>query len=337
MAAPLDGGPRNWTGVPVTAAVRSVPAADIVIVNWNTGRYLRECLRSIVRADRSQMRVARIVVIDNASTDDSLYGLTAAGIPLEVVRNGRNRGFAAACNQGAARGSSDYLLFLNPDTRLCHDTLSVVGRLLRSPAADGFGIFGALMVGEDGRPRISCSRFPSLRIYVGKMTGLDRLLPALFPPQHLGVRELTRSGTVDQVIGAFFLVRRPLFRALNGFDEHYFLYLEEVDFALRARRAGWSSYYVGEARVHHAENVSSRQLGAWRHYLMLCSRSRYVFQHWSKPRAWLLIALTLSLEPAARLAAAALRGQWADLRVVLAVYRRFLRRLLTGRDRPWLT
>jgi len=314
----------------MTAPERLAPVTDIVIVNWNTGRYLGDCLRSIVETDRSQLRVARIVVVDNASTDDSLHGLTAADIPLDVVRNARNRGFAAACNQGAARGGSDFVLFLNPDTQLYSDTLEVVGRFLRTSAADGFGIFGALMVDEDGHPQISCSRFPSLRGYVGKMTGLDRLMPALFPPHHLRPQELPRSGTVDQVIGAFFLVRRPVFTELNGFDERYFLYLEEVDFALRARHAGWPSYHVRQARVHHAEHVSSSQLGPWRHYLLLCSRSRYVFRHWTKPRAWLLMALILSLEPAARLATAAVRGQWADLWATVTVYWQFLRWFRNG-------
>ncbi|MEV6481522.1 glycosyltransferase family 2 protein [Streptomyces sp. NPDC051576] len=316
----------------MTAEARPAPTADIVIVNWNTGRYLGDCLRSIVGTDRSQLCVARIVVVDNASGDDSLHGLTAAGIPLEVVRNARNRGFAAACNQGAARGDSDYLLFLNPDTRLYPDTLQVMGRLLRRPDTDGFGIFGALMVDEAGHQQISCSRFPTLRVLAGKMTGLDRLVPALFPPHHLRPRDLTRSGAVDQVIGAFLLVRRPVFTELNGFDERYFLYFEEVDFALRARRAGWPSYFVRQARVHHAGNVSSAQLGPWRHYLMLRSRSRYAFLHWTKPQAWLLMALTLSVEPAVRLAAAAVRGQWADLGPTLGVYLRFLRWLRASRD-----
>lgn len=318
----------------MTAAERSAPTADIVIVNWNTGRYLGDCLRSIAATDRSLLRVARIVVVDNASTDDSLHGLAAADIPLDVVRNARNRGFAAACNQGAARGSGDYLLFLNPDARLYPDTLRAVGSFLRTPAADPFGIFGALMVDEQGRPQISCSRFPSLRIWAGKMTGLDRLAPALFPPHHLAPWELTRSGPVDQVIGAFFLVRRPLFTELNGFDERYFLYLEDVDFALRAREAGRPSYYLRQARVHHAENVSSSQLGPWRHYLMLCSRSTYAGRHWPKSRARLLTALTLSVEPAARLAAAAAQGRWADLRTTAAVYRRYLNWLRTGRGGP---
>ncbi|WP_330263137.1 glycosyltransferase family 2 protein [Streptomyces griseorubiginosus] len=318
----------------MTAAEHPVPTADIVIVNWNTGRYLGDCLRSIAETDRSRLRVTRIVVVDNASTDDSLHGLTAAGIPLDVVRNTRNRGFAAACNQGAARGSGDYVLFLNPDARLYPDTLRAVGRFLGTPAAHGFGIVGGLMVDEQGRPQISCSRFPSLRIWVGKMTGLDRLAPALFPPHHLPPSDLARSGPVDQVIGAFFLVRRPLFTELNGFDERYFLYLEDVDFALRAREAGWPSYYLRQARVQHAENVSSAQLGPWRHYLMLCSRGTYAALHWPRSRARLLTALTLSVEPAARLASAAAHGRWTELRTTVAVYGRYVRRLRTGQDGP---
>ncbi|MER6244623.1 glycosyltransferase family 2 protein [Streptomyces griseorubiginosus] len=321
----------------MTGADRPVPTADIVIVNWNTGRCLADCLRSIAATDTSLLRVTRIVVVDNASTDDSLHHLatgdTVAGVPLDLVRNARNRGFAAACNQGAGRGSGDFVLFLNPDAQLYPDTLRAVGRFLGTPDADGFGIFGALMVDELGRPRISCSRFPSLRIWVGKMTGLDRLAPALFPPHHLGPRELTRSGPVDQVIGAFFLVRRPLYTELNGFDERYFLYLEDVDLALRAREAGWPSYYLQQARVHHAENVSSSQLGPWRHYLMLCSRTTYAYLHWPRSRARLLTALTLSLEPAARLTAAAAHGRWAELRTTAAVYRRYLHWLRTGRRR----
>ncbi|MET9734061.1 glycosyltransferase family 2 protein [Streptomyces sp. NPDC006458] len=315
----------------MTAATGTAPTADVVIVNWNTGPYLGECLRSIADTDRSLFRVARIVVVDNASTDTSLDGLSAADIPLDVVRNGSNRGFATACNQGAARGGSDFVLFLNPDTRLRSDTLRVIGRFLRTPAADRFGIFGALMVDRSGRPQISCSRFPSLRGYLGRMTGLDRLVPRLLPPQHLRPEELNRSGPVDQVIGAFFLVRRPLFTSLGGFDEGYFLYLEEVDFALRARRAGWPSYHVNQARVCHIGQVSSAQLGPWRHYLSLCSRSRYAFRQWKAHRAWLLVALSLSVEPLARLAVAARRRQWGDLGPTLAVYWRFLRWFRDGR------
>ncbi|MCL6738329.1 glycosyltransferase family 2 protein [Streptomyces neyagawaensis] len=308
---------------------RAIPAADIVIVNWNAGRHLRECLRSIVRTDRSLLRVARIVVVDNASTDSSLNELTAGDIPLDVVRNSHNRGFATACNQGAARGYSDFLLFLNPDTQLYPDTLRAVGGLLGTPAAEGVGIWGGRMVDERGEPAISCSRFPSLRIFFGKMTGLDRLAPALFPPHHLLPAETTVSGPVDQVIGAFFLLRRSLFEELGGFDERYFLYFEETDLALRARRRGRRSYYVHQARVHHIGQVSSAQLGGRRLRHSLCSRTRYAFRYWSRSHAWLLVALTLTVELATRLGRAVLRRSLSECGATLGGYGGYLRWLCT--------
>ncbi|MBC9727983.1 glycosyltransferase family 2 protein [Streptomyces sp. TRM68367] len=304
---------------------------DVVIVNWNAGVHLHNCLRSIARADQSLLRVGEVVVVDNASSDGSAHDLQVPGLPLRVVRNPDNRGFAAACNQGAARCRSDFVLFLNPDTELYPDTLRITGEFLRTPGAQRFGIVGARMVDEHGRPRISVSRFPSPRTYVGGMTGLDRVAPALFPPHHLRPQDLPRSGPVDQVIGAFFLVRRPLFNELNGFDEGYFLYLEEVDFALRARRLGWPSYHLADARVYHAEAISSAQLGPWRHYLLLCSRTRYMLRHWSRPQAWSLAGLSLSVEPVARLVGAALRGQPLNVRATLAVQWAFLRWLRHGR------
>ncbi|MET7697865.1 glycosyltransferase family 2 protein [Streptomyces sp. NPDC005485] len=304
------------------------PAADVVIVNWNTGRHLRDCLRAVGRADRSELRVAQIVVVDNASSDDSLSGLDTAGIPLQVVRNTANRGFAAACNQGAARCGSALILFLNPDTEPYPDALRAVGRFLRSPAADTIGICGGRMVDEHGRPGISCSRFPSLRIFVGKTTGLDRLLPSVFPPHHLRPAETTASRRVDQVIGAFFLVRRSLFTELGGFDERYFLYFEETDLALRALQNGWGSYYVQQARVHHIGGVSSSQLGGERLRLSLCSRCLYAFRHWPPGRAWSLVALTLTVEPAARLTRAALRRSPTEFRDTLSGYWGFLHWLL---------
>lgn len=304
---------------------------DVVIVNWNAGEHLHSCLRSIARADQSVLRVGEVVVVDNASSDGSARDLPSTGLRLRVVRNPDNRGFAAACNQGAALCRSDFLLFLNPDTELYPDTLRIIGEFLRTPGAQRFGVFGARMVDAHGRPLISCSRFPSPRLCVGGMTGLDRLAPVLFPPRHLRPEEVARSRQVDQVIGAFFLVRRHLFTELNGFDEGYFLYMEEVDFALRARRLGRPSYHIAQARVFHAEAISSAQLGPWRHYLMLCSRTRYMLRHWPKRQAWLLIGLSLSVEPAARLLGAALRGQPVDVRGTLAVQRAFLRWLRQGR------
>jgi N-acetylglucosaminyl-diphospho-decaprenol L-rhamnosyltransferase len=273
----------------------------IVVVNWNTGAYLRECLESIARSQLDRVELARVTVVDNGSSDGSADGLEGVALPLELVRNRHNAGFGAACNQGAAGSTADHLLFLNPDTRLREDTLAVVGRFMDGPEAADVGICGVRVVDETGAPAISCARFPTLRIVLGKMTGLDRVAPRVFPSHHLPAAELDRSRPVDQVIGAFFLVRRELFERLGGFDRRYFIYYEEVDLALRARRQGARSYFLREATVMHAENVSSSRVPALRLYHSERSRLLYALAHWQRGHALALLALTFTVEPLARL------------------------------------
>src|SRR5918992_6063227 len=118
------------------------PSVHIVVVNWNTGDYLRSCLSSIASADRDGAGIARVTVVDNDSRDGSTDGLEDLRLPLQVVHNSHNVGFAAACNQGAAGSTADYLLFLNPDTRLFSDTLTVTMRFMESERAAGVGICG---------------------------------------------------------------------------------------------------------------------------------------------------------------------------------------------------
>ena len=102
----------------------TVPRLDVVVVNWNTGPYLRGCLDSVAHATRTSFELGTVVVVDNASTDDSLAGLRRLPFHFGILRNAENRGFAAACNQGAGAGDGDFLLFLNPDTRVFRPTPS---------------------------------------------------------------------------------------------------------------------------------------------------------------------------------------------------------------------
>ncbi len=100
----------------------SVPTVSIIIVNWNSGGQLGKCLASIAATANDAYRIERIVVVDNASKDGSADGIEKRDLRVCVIRNPANRGFAAACNQGATGSEADYLLFLNPDTRLFPDS-----------------------------------------------------------------------------------------------------------------------------------------------------------------------------------------------------------------------
>jgi hypothetical protein len=281
------------------------PSLDIIVVNWNTGTLLRDCLESISQARTAAFRLERVIVVDNNSADGSADGLEGlVEQPISVFHNDANRGFAAGCNQGAAGTQADYLLFLNPDTRVFPDSLWRPLEFLEQAENDKVGICGVRHVDDSGIFSTSCARFPTLKIFFGQMTGLSRIFPKWFPPHLMPESECLESREVDQIIGAFFLVRRTLFETLGGFDPRFFVYFEEVDFSLRALQAGSRSYYLAATSVYHKGGGSSQQAKAARLFYSLRSRLLYGFKHFSFLDAFALALLTLTIEMAARLLAA---------------------------------
>ena len=145
---------------------------NIVIVNWNAGLHLRQCLESIAAASRSGLDLRRTVVVDNASADGSLEGIHNTKLPLLVIRNDENRGFAAACNQAAAVSETRYILFLNPDTRLMRDSLVKAVQFLDQPENVRIGVVGIQLLNDRGRVAPTCARFLTAGMIVRKMIGL---------------------------------------------------------------------------------------------------------------------------------------------------------------------
>jgi GT2 family glycosyltransferase len=298
-------------------AADTIPCTlDIVIVNWNSGSCLRDCLRSIAAARRSVFQLGTVVLVDNGSTDASLEGVEDIALPLRVVRNPNNRGFAAACNQGARLGDADLVLFINPDAQLRPETLDLTVAFMTDPGNGHIGICGGQMWGDNGTPELSCSRFPTLMMFIAKMTGLARVFPRWFPRQRLTHEEVSASGVVDQVIGAYFMVRRWLFEALNGFDVRFFVYLEEVDFAYRAKRLGYSSYYLANVPVYHKGQQSSGQVRGLRLFYLLRSQTKYARKHWGARQAVLLAFLIMTVELPVRAAVAGARGRRDEIKEV---------------------
>ncbi len=286
------------------------PSLDIVIVNWNSGRQLRECLDSIDAADCSSLDLQRVVVVDNASTDGEKVETTRYRIPLQWIQNPVNRGFAAACNQGARHSHADLVLFLNPDTRVSRSTLAQSAEAIRRMADPSVGILGIALHHEDGSLACTCSRFPSPSIILCEILGLNRLFPSLCPSHLMTRRDPAQSGFVDQVIGAFFLVRREVFDALDGFDERFFVYYEEVDFARRALDMGWKCFYFAETEAFHEGGGASRHAASNRLFHLVRSRLRYCQKHMGFVPTIILTLATLIIEPWTRLCSDLLRRQW---------------------------
>lgn len=286
----------------------NVPCLDIIIVNWNAGSLLQDCVRSIGEARRDGFRLGRVVIVDNGSRDGSLDGLAPAELPLKIIRNPDNRGFAAACNQGAHGVHADYLLFLNPDTCLFADSLSAPLAYMEATQNQSVGICGIQLIDENNEVSRSCARFPTPRMFFSKIFGLDRLFPGFFQSHFMDEWGHKESREVDHVIGAFFLVRRRLFEQLNGFDERFFIYLEDLDFSLRAKKSRWASHYLSDARAYHKGGGTSEQVKARRLFYSLRSRILYGYKHFTPLQATLLLVSTLCFEPLTRLTFHLLQG-----------------------------
>jgi hypothetical protein len=293
---------------------------SIVVVNWNSGSQLRQCLGSIEEVVATDDVQPDVAVVDNASTDGSADSLGEYSFVLTILRERTNRGFARACNVGARETQGEYVLFLNPDTRLLPGSLRQPLAFMANTRREHVGIVGVGLVDAEGRIQPTCSRFLNAQQAVVHALGLDRLFPRRFKGQVM--LEWNHRGTraVDQVIGAFFLVRRKVFNDLGGFDERFFLYFEEVDFSLRARQAGWSSYYLPSARAYHRGGGTTDQVRARRLFYSLRSRILYAFKHFEGPSASLVLLTTLFVEPVTRIGYAVTQRSLTTVKDTIVAY-----------------
>jgi len=276
-------------------------SVTIVIVNYNTGEQLTNCLRSINDADKTHI-VEEVVVVDNSSTDRSLEGIQNINLKLRLIRNTKNLGFAKACNQGAKFSDSEYILFLNPDCQLRYDSLSVPIEFMEKEENKNIGIIGIQLINDKGEVTKSCIKFPTFWMFLTKIFGLHHLFPSgLLPIYYMYDFDFNSSKLVDQVSGAFFLVRRSLFEKLKGFDERFFVYFEDLDFSLRARRIGYSSYYLALVKAYHKGGGTTEYLKGVSLFYYLRSRILYCYKHFDIFQATILSFLTLFVEPITRI------------------------------------
>lgn len=244
------------------------PQISVVIVNYNAGPLLAECVRTALP------QTSEILIVDNASQDSSIEdcaGLFSDEPQLKIVRNETNLGFAAACNIGFSQASHDFVLFLNPDCRLDEGAVSELLRAIQSDTSAG--MVGGLLLNADGTEQGGGRRaVPTPWRSFVRAFGLTRLAnrwPRLFFDFHLHKQPLPdRSIEVEAISGACMLVKREAVADVGLWDEAYFLHCEDLDWCMRFRQKGWKILFVPSARVTHA-------LGA-------CSRSRPVFVEWHK-------------------------------------------------------
>jgi N-acetylglucosaminyl-diphospho-decaprenol L-rhamnosyltransferase len=254
------------------AADASGATTSIIIVVADSGPVVRESVAAALASTAS----VEVIVIDNASSDgerERLQGVHADDARLRVLVNEANIGFGPACNRGAAIARGDTLLFLNPD---CRVDAGLVAALQAHVKADPtIGLLGIDIVSPDGaHARGNRRRDPTLRRAFMSYSGLARLEGRW--PSLAGVEMAPRTAasdgieSVDAVSGACMFVPRHVFAAIDGFDEHYFLHVEDLDLCRRVRDAGYVVAIAPSLHAVHAQGSSSRH--------------RRVFVAWHKHR-----------------------------------------------------
>lgn len=204
----------------------------LILVNYNTGQILTRCLDSI----RDQKEIdRRVIVVDNASTDDSVALVRSAYPEVKLIANQRNIGFAAANNQALATVSEELIFFLNPDTELQSGCLAAA--LTFMAAHPAIGMAGPVILNRDGSVHNSADHeYPGEHYSQGKFDDLP--------------------GNIAWLLGAALVARREAIASVQGFDERFFLYAEDIDICLKIRQQGWKLEVIPDAAVMHLEGQS---------------------------------------------------------------------------------
>ena len=233
------------------SATRPHPAGgiDVAIVAYRCRELLRECLDSL-RANPPS-REMHVVVVDNDSRDGSAEMVEREYPEVELVEAGANIGFAAATNLAVRRGSAPALLALNPDTQVTEGALeTALATLERHPEV---AVVGPRLLRPDGTLDHAAKRsFPTPLSAVGHFSGIGRRRGARGALAAYRAPEV-ESGPVDAVNGAFMLMRRETFERVGGFDEGYWMYMEDLDLCYRFAQRGWMTLYEPRATVTHVK------------------------------------------------------------------------------------
>jgi hypothetical protein len=256
-----------------------LPNIDVVIVNYNSGHALEECLHAIYQSDNSNIN---LIVVDNCSTDDSLNRIQYQFNDLNVIRNKTNVGFAKACNQGANGGDSPYIAFINPDCFVSSKQLEHLTYQLKiNPNA---GLIGCRVLNQDGSLQAaSRRRLPTFWRICFHVTKFN-LLPFVTGINIKDSGKFSELKQVEAVNGACIMVNRKDFKQVGGYDEAYPLHFEDLDLFARMIKNGKQIFYDSSVEVKHIKGQSrqdSKKITSWKRQGLLryCKKHRPYWEY----------------------------------------------------------
>jgi hypothetical protein len=226
----------------------------ISIVNYNGRKIIKDCIESILK--NTEMLNYEIIVIDNASSDGSPEMMKKDFPMINLIVNKRNEGFAKANNKVFKYASGKYFLLLNPDCIVTDNTIAKMLKLMEE--RKDVGIIGCKIINTNGEIEISSDKFPTLYnelvLKIKKnVIRHNKSFEKIYNSTYM------KSQEVDWVSGAVLLIRSEIYRKINGMDEEYFLYFEDIDLCKRVKNNGWKIFYETKFEVMHMRGSSVRK------------------------------------------------------------------------------
>lgn len=273
---------------------------SVIIVNYNVKYFLEQCLFSVIKACINIQ--AEIFVVDNNSTDGSRQYLENKFPRVMFKWNLTNDGFAKANNSIIGESKGDHVLFLNPDTIVPEDCFEKCLHFFKTK--NDCTALGVHMIDGSGKfLRESKRAFPTALNSFFRMAGLTHLFPAskLFSNYYLGHLNEKLNSEIDVIAGAFMMISRQMLVKLNGFDEDYFMYGEDIDLSYRIQKAGYKNYYFSDTSIIHFKGESTQKRSY--HYIRTFYAAMKIFvdKHYQEKKKTAFF-IKLSIE-AGRLAA----------------------------------
>ncbi len=264
---------------------------SVVIVNYNVKYFLEQCLKSVFAAKTEGFEL-EVFVVDNNSVDDSVAMVRERFPQVKVIANDENVGFAKANNQALKLCTGDYLLLLNPDTVVEHDTFAkCVSFMEQHPDCGGLGV--KMIDGKGNFLRESKRGFPSPETSFYKISGLIKLFPhsKRIGAYYMGNLPEDETNEIDILPGAYMMLSRKAFDAVGLLDESYFMYGEDIDWSWRIKLAGFKNYYLPEARIIHYKGESTKKGSMNYVYTFYNAMSIFVRHYFSGSNAKIFNAL----------------------------------------------
>ena len=191
---------------------------------------------------------------------------------------------------------------------------------MENPSQQQVGVVGIQLVDSHGKIQRSCARFPSPTTLWCSILGIDKVVKNKFTSYMMTEWDHNSTQPVDHVMGAFYLIRSEIFRSLNGFDESFFVYFEDLDLSYRVKQQGWVSYYLADVQSFHKGGGTSENIKATRLFYSLRSRILYGYKHFSLVQANIITLASLSIEPFTRIVFSLLKLSGSQVKETILGY-----------------